>query len=141
MALEIELGDINYLAVLVAIVINMLAGALWYSPLLFAKPWMALNDLTEETIREQGGATKGYIVSIIASIVIAFAIALIAETAGVDDPAGGALLGLVAGLGFVATTFASSYIFESRSLKHYLINAGYPVASFVLMGLIIGAWQ
>ena len=141
MALEIELGDINYLAVLVAIVINMLAGALWYSPLLFAKPWMALNNFTEETIREQGSATKGYIVSIIASIVIAFAIALIAEAADVDDPAGGALLGLVVGLGFVATTSASSYIFESRSLKHYLINAGYPVASFVLMGLVIGAWQ
>ncbi len=136
-----ELGDINYLAVLVAIIVNMGCGALWYSPPLFAKPWMALNQLTEETIREQGSATRGYVVSIIASIVIAFAIAWVAEAAGVNDLAGGIVLGLVASLGFVATTFASSYVFESKPLKHYLINAGYPVVSFTLMGLIIGAWQ
>ena len=43
--------------------------------------------------------------------------------------------------GFVATTAASSYTFESRGVKHYLINAGYPVASFALIGIVIGAWQ
>ena len=45
--MDLDLGNINYIAVVVAIVINMALGAAWYSPLLFAKPWMAANDLTE----------------------------------------------------------------------------------------------
>ena len=139
--MDLDLGNINYIAVVVAIVINMALGAAWYSPLLFAKPWMAANDLTEESISEAGSATKGYVVAVIASIVIAFAIALFAQASGVDTAVEGLLLGLAAGLGFVATTFAANYIFESRPLKLYLINAGYPVVSLALIGLLIGAWQ
>ena len=139
--LIIELDGINYLAVVAAIVLNMGMGALWYSPLLFARPWMAANGFTEESIREAGGATKGYVVSVIVSVVVAFAIASFAEAAGSDTAIEGLVLGLVAGLGFVATTAGVSYIFESRPLKLYLINAGYPVVSFALMGLLIGAWQ
>ena len=139
--MDLDLGSINYIAVVVAIVVNMALGAAWYSPLLFAKPWMAANDLTEESISEAGSATKGYIVAVIASIVIAFAIALFAKASGVDTAVEGLLLGLAAGLGFVATTFAANYIFESRPLNLYLINAGYPVVSFTLIGLLIGAWQ
>ena len=140
-AMDLDLGSINYLAVVVAIVINMAAGAAWYSPLLFAKPWMAANGLTEESIREAGSATRGYVVAVIASIVIAFAIALFAQASGADTPVEGLILGLAAGLGFVATTFAANYIFESKPLKLYLINAGYPVVSLALIGLLIGAWQ
>ena len=139
--MDLNIGSINYLAVVVAIVINMAAGAVWYSPLLFAKPWMAANGLTEESIREAGSATRGYVVAVIASIVIAFAIALFAQASGADTPVEGLILGLAAGLGFVATTFAANYIFESRPLKLYLINAGYPVVSLALIGLLIGAWQ
>ena len=139
--MELDLAEVNYLAVIAAIVVNMIVGAVWYSPLLFARPWMAANGFTEEQIKAQGSATRGYIVSIIASIVIAFAIALFAQAAGADAAINGLLLGLAAGVGFVATTSAANYIFESRPLKLYLINSGYPVVSFTLIGLLIGAWQ
>ena len=139
--MELDLAEVNYLAVIAAIAVNMIVGAVWYSPLLFARPWMATNGFTEEQIKAQGSATRGYVVSIIASIVIAFAIALFAQAAGADAAIDGLLLGLAAGVGFVATTSAANYIFESRPLKLYLINAGYPVVSFTLIGLLIGAWQ
>ena len=139
--LVIEFDGINYLAIVIAILINMGLGALWYSPVLFAKPWMAANGFTEESIKEAGGATKGYVVSIIVSVVVALAIASFAKAADSDTAIEGLMLGLAAGLGFVATTAGVSYLFESRPLKLYLINAGYPVVSFALMGLLIGAWQ
>lgn len=139
--MELDLADINYLAVIAAIAVNMIVGAVWYSPLLFARPWMAANGFTEEQIKAQGSATRGYVVSVIASVVIAFAIALFAQAAGADAAIDGLLLGLSAGVGFVATTSAANYIFESRPLKLYLINAGYPVVSFTLIGLLVGAWQ
>jgi hypothetical protein len=41
----------NYLAVLVTAIVNMVIGALWYSPFLFAKPWMAFNNMTSESMK------------------------------------------------------------------------------------------
>ena len=139
--MDLDLADLNYLAIIAAVAVNMIAGALWYSPLLFARPWMAANGFTEEQIKAQGSATRGYVVSVIASIVIAIAIALFAQAAGAVTAVDGLLLGLVAGVGFVMTTSAANYVFEDRPLKLYLINSGYPVVSFTLIGLLVGAWQ
>jgi hypothetical protein len=140
--MNLEPEDINYPAVVVAVVANMLAGALWYSPVLFAKPWMAAVGMTAEDMRHgRAAATRGYIISVVASLVISFALALLVQLAGADGAGDGVLLGLIAGIGFVATTQAASYGFESRPLKLYLINAGYPVAAFVGLGALLGAWQ
>ena len=43
--------DINYLAVLVVAAVAFGLGALWYSPVLFAKPWMAAIGKTAEEIK------------------------------------------------------------------------------------------
>ena len=118
----------------------MALGALWYSPLLFARPWMAANGFTEEQIRAEG-AGIGYGVSVVVSVVLAFAVALLAEAAGADTALEGLLLGLLVGVGFVATTAGVNYVFESRPRNLYLINAGYPVVSLALIGLLIGVWQ
>ncbi|MCY4625900.1 MAG: DUF1761 domain-containing protein [Chloroflexi bacterium] len=138
--MEIAFGDINYLAVAAAIILNMVLGALWYGPL-FGKPWMALNNLTMEMIKEQGSPIKQYAVAVIASVIISIAIAFVAEAAGVANAAEGAMLGAIMSVGLVATAFGTSYMFESKALRHYLINAGYPVAAAVLIGTLIGAWQ
>ena len=137
----INFDGVNYLAVLAAVVLNMALGALWYSPILFGRPWMAVHGFTEESIKESGGAGTGYAVSVIVSVVLAFAVALVAEATGSDTAVEGLLLGLLLGVGFVATTAGVNYVFESRPRKLYLINVGYPVVSIALIGLLIGAWQ
>ena len=138
--MDIDFGSVNYLAIVAAVVLNMALGALWYSPLLFARPWMAANGFTEEQIRAEG-AGIGYGVSVVVSVVLAFAVALLAEAVGADMAVEGLLLGLLVGVGFVATTAGVNYVFESRPRNLYLINAGYPVVSLALIGLLIGAWQ
>jgi len=45
------------------------------------------------------------------------------------------------GAGWVATAIGILYLFEMRSLKHFLINAGYMIVAFTVMGIIIGAWK
>ena len=48
--MELAFSDINYLAVLAGVVVNMVAGALRYSPLPFANPWMAETGISMEQI-------------------------------------------------------------------------------------------
>ena len=137
--MNLDLAEINYLAVLVAIIINMVGGAAWYG--IFANPWMAEVGLTKEEINaDRGGMIRSYIIAIIASILIALTLALFVEATGAKNM-DGLVLGLIAGIGFVATTVGSMAAFEKRSLKLYLMNAGYPVITFTIIGVMLGFWQ
>ena len=130
--------NLNWAAIIVAAVSAFLLGGLWYSPLLFAKRWMKETGITEETTRK-ANMTKifglGFILAVIASFFLAMFI-------GPHQGAGfGAMAGFMAGLGWVFTFMGISYLFESRTLVHFLINSGYSILSLTTMGLIIGAWQ
>ena len=138
--MSIELGDINYLAVVVGVLVSMAGGALWYSPLLFANVWMELNGFTKEQLQEAGQAWQGYVVSIVGSIISVLVLALLIDLTGADDLGEGLIIGLFAGVAFVATSMAANYMFESRPLKLYIINAGYPVLILAINGVILALW-
>lgn len=80
-------------------------------------------------------------VSIFASVIIEITLAMIVQLIGASTAAEGVLLGLLAGVGFVATTQLPNYMFESRSLNIYVINVGYPVVTFTTIGLLLTVWQ
>src|SRR6266404_3925414 len=75
-----HMHNLNLLAILVAAISTMLVGFIWYSPILFAKPWMREmgydpNDkASAEKMRK--GAGPAYLGSLIASLVSAFVLAL-----------------------------------------------------------------
>ena len=50
-------------------------------------------------------------------------------------------VGFVVGLFFVATSFGINYAFARRSLKLWMIDAGYHIVQFSLYGVILGAWH
>ena len=50
--MELAFSDINYPAVPAGVVVNMVAVALRYSPLLFANHWMAETGISMEQINE-----------------------------------------------------------------------------------------
>lgn len=129
--------NLNWAAVIVAAVSSFALGGLWYS-LLFAKRWTRETGITNDSpSRKNMGRTFGlsFILALIASFFLALFI-------GRDAGAGaGALAGFMAGLGWVFTFLGITYLFESRSLAHFLINACYSILSLTIMGLIIGAWQ
>ena len=49
--------------------------------------------------------------------------------------------GLLVSVFWVATASGLTYLFEQRSLRLFLINAGYNVVLFAIVGTIIGAWH
>lgn len=130
---------INWLAVLVAALIRMAVGFAWYSPPLLLKPWQALTGVTPETMR--AGLTKAMVVDVIASLVMAFALANIIVGAGITDWLNGALAGFWVWLGFQATLLVSLWGYENRSLKLIAINLGNNLIALVLMGALLAVWR
>jgi len=130
--------DLNWLAILVAAFVPMLLGALWYSPVLFARPWMRAVGRSAE---ELTGASLGYALSAVGAIVTSYVLARVVKWAQVDDLLNGALVGILAWLGFVATVLAVTTYFGGRSRTLWAIDAGYHLVSLRIMGAILGAWE
>ncbi len=130
--------DHNWLALIVAAVVNMAIGAGWYG--FFAEPWMEGNGFTREQIEADGDNTP-YIFAVANSLVMPFVLSNVMNWAGVSGLVNGLLLGLLMWVGFTALTFASNHAFESRSFKMWGINAGMYMVGLMVIGAILGAWQ
>ncbi|HYL09145.1 MAG TPA: DUF1761 domain-containing protein [Candidatus Acidoferrales bacterium] len=130
---------INYLAIIVAAILYFLLGGLWFG-VLFSNQWMALEGFKAADLKNIN-PTIPYVVSMVANLVIAFILALVCATQKADSLVKGAQTGILVGIGFVATTTLSTYLFEGRSMHLFMINTGYPVVGLALMGAVIGAWK
>lgn len=136
---------VNMWAVMVCAVATMAVGFLWYSPALFANPWMVLmgydpNDKAK-IAEMQKSARPSYGLSFVASILAAFVLGKIIAVAGAMSAMNGLKIGLVVWLGFVTTVQFTGALFSRQRNRLYLINTGYQLVCYVAMGAILGAWQ
>ena len=135
---------INFLAVLVCAVACMILGFLWYSPLLFARPWTRLMGIDPDDKAKLGemqkGAGKLYGMAFVASIVSAVVLAKIIDISSVDTIPYGMKIGFAVWLGFVATVQLTGALFGKQPIKLFLINTGYQLVCYLVMGGILGKW-
>lgn len=127
----------NWIAVIAAAVVSMIMGSLWFSPILFQKPWVAMR--VDKQPMSGVASPMLYVITAVGAFVSAITLDWLISLAGARTLAGGAIIGLYAGLGFVAPAILSDNLFNERPFKLYLIVAGFPVVSLLLMGAIIGA--
>jgi hypothetical protein len=129
----------NHLAVLVSAVALWVLGALWYSPVLFAKPWMAMVAFPKEG--KKNAMLTGMISSLIGDILLAFILAHIILWSGADSFGRGAFIGFIVWLGFFAATAFPQGIYEGRPFKLFAINTGYMLVGLVLIGGLLAVWH
>jgi hypothetical protein len=130
---------INHLAIFVCALANLALGALWYSPVLFYRPWQRENNLTDEQLK-QAKFVPRMIVAFILSLVMSYNLAFFLGGEG-TTAAWGATAGLLTGFGWAAMIFTVVALFELRSIKYMLINGGFVVVYFTLIGFILGVWR
>ena len=129
---------INWLAVVAATIACFAVGAVWYSPLLFVKAWQRETGVTGVGAQNSNVAlTMGGAFFLTFLMTLVFALFL-GPHPGIEF---GAAAGFAAGLFWVAASVGVNHLFEGRSLKLFLINGGYNVAMFTVMGAVLGALQ
>jgi Protein of unknown function (DUF1761) len=134
--------DINYFAVFVAAVVYYIGGALWYSPFLFGKTWMDLAGLNEEKIKEdKKSAWKSYLTAAGSALLISIGLTRVEGYLNVITIGGGLHTGFWAWICFVVTTMATNNAFAGRPFKLLLIDSGYHLYGFVIMGIILSVWK
>lgn len=160
--------EINFLAILVAAVVPMVLGFIWYNPKILGTVWAREAEMTEEKMKS-GNMLAIFGLSFILSILLAFftqfltihqlgALGMIggdplaegilpSYQAFMDDYSSafrsykhGALHGLLAGIFLVFPIMATNGMFERRSWKLIFINTGYWTVALTIMGAIVCGW-
>ena len=127
--------DVSILAIILAVVANMVIGALWYSPILFANIWVKALGKKMEDINPKG-ANIGYALTTLGGIFTAFVLSLLIHLLDTVTILDGAIIGFLVGL-VAAFRELSPTFFESRKYMLFFISAGYHIVSLTIMGIII----
>lgn len=105
---------------------------------MFANVRMKEAGLTEEDTKRTN-MVKLIGGSFVLSLIISFNLAeFICPEA---DFTFGLFVGAAADIGWVVMSMGIVYLFEKRSMRLFLINAGYQAITFTVMGGILGLWN
>ncbi|WP_430411200.1 DUF1761 domain-containing protein [Kordia sp.] len=140
--------NINWIALVVAALSTLVIGFLWYGPL-FGKAWMKETGITEE--QAQKGMPLRFGLSVILAFFAVFFIYIVSVYSGGEpgDPHGqekfltfghGAAHGVMVALFVVMPALVTNALFEQKSFKYMMINVGYWIVTFAIMGGIVNAW-
>ena len=127
--------NVDLLGVLLCGIASMLLGGIWYSPLLFGKSWQRGARLSDEQLAS-GNMALIYGLAFLLSMIAAYVFGMfLGDEMGLWPSVGA---GAAAGIFWVAGPFGINYLFERKSIAHWLINGGYHSLQFTLFGLILG---
>jgi hypothetical protein len=126
--------QIDLWAALIAAIVNMAIGSLWYSHQLFGKEWLRLSSSTKRT-HPKLALLWGFLAALVSAYILAFFEVFLGATTVSD----GMFVGFLAWLGFIATTQIGHVIWGDAPFKLFLIESGCKLLVFLAMGGILGA--
>ncbi len=136
-------ADINVMAVLVAAVVNVMIGMVWYSPAFLGNMWMDLSGMKPKNKTEEAQMKKdampAMVGSAVVSLIMAYVLAHFVDFLNVQTISQGAQLGFWVWLGFVGTVTLSDHLYTKNPIQLYFINTGYRLVSFLAMGAVLAA--
>jgi hypothetical protein len=135
MSLSSAFSNVNVLAVLVAGIIHMATGLVWYQPRLFGTKWSALTG------KDLNPAKQWLLVGAVGHIVIALVLAIIVNLANTTTVFGGLVCGILVWLGFIVTLEIGELIWEKIPFTLFLIRIGEHLVSLGLAGIILAVWR
>ncbi len=137
------LSSINILAVAVSAIVYFILGAVWYMPSLFGTMWKA--ELARHNISfnppTSAEMMQKTILSLIVNVIMVLAVAFVVQATATTALSAALVLGIKLAVGFAATTLGITYIWQNKSFKLFLLDAGYPMVGVILSTIILALWH
>ena len=130
--------ELNFLAILSAAVSSFVVAGLWYSNSLFAKDWMTENNFTAEDLADP---KPTMIKSFIATLLLAFGLAILLRMTGTTGWLNGAAFGAIVAIFVHGAAGFPNYAFENKSLRLFMIHMGNSIFGLMVMGSILAGWS
>ena len=133
------LGDLNWLAVIVATIAYFALGAIWYAPAVFGNTWMRAGGFE---VPEQPQAAF-YVVPFLTCLLATIVVGMLAFATGSDTLGEGIVLGLLTGVGIAFSALLVTGFFDPQkpqAMVWVAIVSGYHVVGLVIAASILAAW-
>jgi len=132
---------VNYIAVLVAAIAVFVLGWLWYSPLLFYKPWMRARGMDPAAAMAGAKMPGGkLVVELLRCIVLAYVIARFVALLGISSWMGAVHFGFLLWIGFPVILLIGSMLWENTPPKVAAIHAGDWLVKMLVIPIIVSVW-
>lgn len=132
--------DMNWLAILAAVIAYFALGAVWYSAL-FGKRWIAYHNINVEDPEMKKGVAGIMISSFVLMGVAVICLAMLVSRLGLHEAVSGVKLGLLTGVGFAATAISIGYLYTKKPFGLHLIDGLYHIAGNVAAAVILCVWH
>lgn len=133
--------EVNYLAVLLAMISSMVVGSIWYAPPVFGTKWMKLAKVDRKIAAKNGW--RPIVITVVVSSVTAYVLAHVAYLSnyyfGNSFFQDSVTTAFWLWLGLTAARFVTHDAFEARPLKLTVMNCAHELVTLLAMGAIIGA--
>lgn len=137
-----DLGEVNFFAVLLAAIASFLFGGVWYG--MFARQWLSAVERDNE---RRGGTTWPVrasaiplIIAFLAQLLMAYILAGVIGNLGPGEvtPINGVVSGVYVWIGFVMTVLVVSHAFQGTDRALTLIDGGHWLGVLMIQGAVIG---
>jgi|SRR6516225_9149886 hypothetical protein len=131
-------SKINHAAVWVAAIAFFLWGYVWFS-ILFKAQTMAMLAASGAPMTPSGPTP--YIVGFLMALVLGYGTAIALADSSTPTAAHGISFGLFMGIVFYASVTLTSTLFAGRGVASWLLNVGWALTGFAIVGAIVGGWR
>jgi hypothetical protein len=140
----LEFSGINFWAVLVAWIINVVVGSVWYSPVGFGRRWSKLSGVNMMKIPKDE-ANRAIAAVAVASFVQALVLAVVLHSLHVATSStpltNGLVTGLVLWFGLVAATTVGNNLYMRKSWKFWWLNASFFLVVMAVNSVLLTLWK
>lgn len=136
----LELEGINYWAVALAWLINVVVGAYWYSPAGFGKQWGKHTGVNIMKLPvDEANRTIAFVA--LSAVFQAVTLAVVLNSIGVDTATEGLVAGLVLWLGLTAATTVGNTLYQRLGWKFLWLNSSYFLLVMAINSVILAIWK
>jgi len=135
MSLTSALMNVNGLAVIVAAIVHLMLGLIWFQKPLFGKAWVSLTGKTLDP------AQKWIPAGVLGHLLMAYVLAVIVNLANASTLGDGALAGVLALAGFVIPLECGELVWEKIPFRLWLIRVGNQLVGLCVTGAILAVWR
>ncbi|MDB5183524.1 MAG: hypothetical protein JWO07_205 [Candidatus Saccharibacteria bacterium] len=132
--------EINYLAVILAMISSMVIGSIWYARPVFGNMWIKLAKID---MKKQGAPMwQPIVITLVVSLITAYVLAHVTFLShsffGDSYVQDAVTTAFWLWLGLTAARFVTHDAFEGRPWKLTVLNCAHELVTLLVMGLIIG---